>query len=123
MINTMATVTKVQWLAEEAQEADVTIQCYKYNILCFSMPCSWKIGDTINEMLYCMNDMMSVTKSEEREYDIIEMGGYSYVLTGKVVCLKRPVLQIYDLEFKFNWLPGDIVIGDYVSVVCNRIDL
>lgn len=118
----MAYVKKIQWLSEEAKEAEIYIHINKDNeLICFAQPCGLKIGDQINE-LFSLNTI-SVQKKQEEEYGIISMHNNKYLLSGRVKHIKPASIEVYDVVVRCDDLPGDIHIGEYVEFVCERLDI
>lgn len=111
-------VYDIEWIGYE--EADLILCDGIYQIKCFSHPCYSKIGDSLDETLFCMFSD-SVMKIQKR-YDIIQQNDMN-ILCGKVINKKEKLLKIGGFTFQLEVLPNDIDDNDFVKVVCGRIDI
>lgn len=123
-IKIMIKVSKLNWLSKEILEAEVFLTDGNFNILCFSQPFNNNIKITKNSPLHTLNakDIFKMTSNEKMSVE--KVGFFDYKLTGRVIDKKENQIEIGDFIFELdNPLPNDIKENDYVSFVCDRIDL
>ncbi|MDX2247573.1 MAG: hypothetical protein SF052_12390 [Bacteroidia bacterium] len=121
----MIKVSKINWLSEEAKEAEVCLFDGKFSIITFSHPFKHSIGHIIDLPLFTLNakEIYSLnnieTFSVEREGDTFE-----HKFSGRVINKESNQILVGEFIIQIDVsLPNDINIGDYVSFICDRIDL
>lgn len=121
----MIKISKVNWLSEEAKEAEVCLFDGTFNIISFSHPFNQNIGDVIELPLYILNAKEIYRLNNMQSFSVERMGDtFEYKLSGRVI--NKELNQIIVGEFIIQLdasLPNDISTGDYVSFICDRIDL
>lgn len=121
----MVKINKIIWLSEEAKEAEVYLSDGIFNIACFSHPFNQVLGDDVSLPVYTLNakDIYSLNGEEIFSVEKGEMA-FEYKLSGRVVNKNSNQIKVGEFIIQLDWpLPDDIKTGDYVSFVCDRIDL
>lgn len=115
-------IKKIQWISEDALEADVVITDGVYELICFSQPCTYKEEDVIKEVIYAYNPHFIHLSDKREEYiEMYSIGGYK--LTVRVIDAKKQLVSIGDILIEIDCIPGDIVNGDIIEFSCSRLDL
>ncbi|MBC1527829.1 hypothetical protein HCJ05_09965 [Listeria seeligeri] len=119
----MITVKKINWLDEDAKEAEVTLTDGKYSVLCFSHPCMLKINDGYDEVLYGFNPI-NIFKLSEKEYSIEEEEPDRFKLKGELIDSADSIIQIgnFKIDISAGDIAGDIYNRDFVELTVSRID-
>jgi hypothetical protein len=118
-------IIKIDWLSQEALEAEVTISDDTYNLICFSQPFQYKVGTKLTEPLYCLNVSQTV-KSHDKKPGIERLDDhFSYRLSGKLYDKENLLILVGELclELDIETLPGDILENDFLTFECSRIDI
>lgn len=115
-------IKKIQWISEDALEAEVVITDGVYELRCFSQSCNYKEDDEIKEVLYAYNPQAIYLSDKMEEY--IEMNSIGeYRFTAKVSDITKQLVSIGDILIEIDCIPGDIVNGDIIEFSCSRLDL
>ena len=108
----------------ESQEADIELESNGVRILCYAHPVKStnQINELINNALFAFQPTdIQIEESSVPKAIKTNHGYYSYFLIGKAISDSQ--IQIHDFIIHIGYLPGDIVIGDYVSCRCLRLDM
>lgn len=111
-------ITGIKWIGYE--EADLDLYDGKYHVRCFSHPCHNEIGDTLDEVLFCVFTE-SVIKIDEK-YEVIQ-NDVENILCGKVIDKREKIFKIGAFAFQLETLPNDIYNEDFIKVVCSRVSI
>ena len=121
----MIDIIKINWLSQEGKEAEVYLFDDNFNIICFSHPLNKKIGDEITLPLYALNAKKIYRVNGEKRF-LVEKGAsdFGYKLSGEVIDKSKNQVKIgkFIIELDIS-LPSDIEVNNYVSFICDRIDL
>lgn len=118
-------ITKIEWLSQEALEAEVAVTDGTFEVICFAHPLHYQVGSELIEPIYCY-DTTNVVKSVDNEYNIEKLAEYfAYHITGKLVDKQNGLVMVGQvlLEVDSNMLPGDIREEDFISFSCKRLDV
>jgi hypothetical protein len=121
----MVKIKKINWLSRDAKEAEVCLSDGKFEIICFSHPFDYKIGHVVKEALHAFNVKEVYKVGEEENFLAKKLHEeFEYKLVGKVIDKEKVQVKVGDFVIELDCpFPGDIELGDYVSVLCGRIDL
>jgi len=122
----MKKIEKVIWLSKESKEAEVYLSDGDFNITCFSHPFKYEQGNCIEDTLHTLNAKGFLREVGKEVFSVEKRTtSFGYCLTGKIIsygnelCVK---VGAFVLELD-NSLPSDMLINDYVSFECDRIDI
>lgn len=121
----MIRISKINWLSEEAKEAEVCLFDGNFSITTFSHPFKHGIEHSIELPLYTLN-AKEIYSLNNLKTSLVERVGetFEYKFSGRVI--NKGLNQILVGEFIIQLdlsLPNDINIADYVSFICDRVDL
>lgn len=118
-------IEKIDWLSQEALEAEVVVSDGEFEVTCFAQPLIYQVGCELKEPILCYN-ATNVLKLDKEVFAIDKLGEYfAYSLSGKLVDKKLETVMVGKLllELDNNILPGDINEGDFLSFSCQRLDI
>lgn len=118
-------VEKIEWLDKEGQEAILKVVDGMESLMCFSCPCSYKIGDVLSKPLECLDtDDIVLCDTNENSIQQIE-GSFKCKLKGKLKDIQNGIVDVYGFHLHIDEekIPGDMVNGMYVQFVSFRIDV
>jgi hypothetical protein len=118
-------IKKIDWLSQEALEAEVVVTDGEFEITCFAQPFNYQVGSELNDPILCYN-VTNVLKLDREVYTIEKHGEYfAYSLAGKLVDKQLETVMVGKLllELDNNILPGDINEGEFLSFSCQRLDI
>ncbi|MCM2989390.1 hypothetical protein M3580_09110 [Bacillus safensis] len=118
-------VKRVNWISQEALEAEVVVSDGEFDIICFAQPFHQLEESELIQTIYCLN-VSNVVKVEKRDYHIEKsVGDFSYSLIGKLIDKHGEKVKIGKLllELDNNLIPEDIKEGDFISFCCGRLDI
>ena len=121
----MVKIDKLNWLSEETKEAEVYLSDGDFNVLCFSHPFDKELGSTVPQPLYTLNAREIFRLDGEERFSVVkEEGSYDYKLAGRVIGKNENQVKVGEFILELdNPLPNDIQFGNYVSFICDRIDI
>lgn len=121
----MVKVNKINWLSEEAKEAEVYLFDGDFNIIAFSHPFNHTVGDNVTLPLYTLNAKEIYSLNGEGIFSVEKKGtAFEYKLAGCVISKASNQVKVGEFIIQLDTpLPNDIEIGDYISFICDRIDL
>ena len=120
----MIGISKIIWLSEDAKEAEVHLSDKNFNIVVFSQPFNQKIGDDVPLPLYALNTTEVYMLNNEVSFVERNKMTFEYKLSGCVINKEFNQVKVGEFIIELDIpLPNDININDYVSFVCDRIDL
>lgn len=117
-------IVQIDWISREALEAEVTLTDGSFDVVCFAHPFIGKVGEIINQEISTLNSDQ-IYRMQDTEYLVEKLADpFAYRLSGKVLNKKMPLVQIGDFKIILdNNLPGDLEEGQYVSFICDRLDI
>nr|WP_255504970.1 hypothetical protein [Lysinibacillus sp. SDF0037] len=118
-------IKKINWISQEALEAEVVVTDGELEIMCFAQPLNYLEESELIEPIYCLN-VSNLVKAEKSEYSIEKLDDYfAYRLIGKLIDKQYEKVKLGELllELDNNLLPGDINEGDFISFCCQRLDI
>lgn len=120
----MAKVMKIKWLSQDAREAEVLLSDGVFSILCFGHPFNQAIGSTVAQPLHTL-EAKYVVRAHNKEFSVEgEEGAFECKMTARVVDREENQIKIGEFTVELDTpFPGDIEVGDYVSFLCERIDI
>lgn len=121
----MVEIVKINWLSQEAQEAEVHLFDGNFNLICFSHPFNQKVGDKIEPPLYTLNVNNLYGLWGKKRFSVEkEEVAFGYKLSGKIIDKNKCQVKVGEYIIELDvLLPNDIEIDDYVSFTCDRIDI
>ena len=106
------------------QEADVEITDGEFDLICFSYPCKFHEGQTLD---ICINtlDAKNIMRSFDNNYHIERLSGpYDYKLIGKLINKSVGIVAIGKICIEIgSYIPNDIREGEFIEFECNRLDI
>ncbi|MBM5608836.1 hypothetical protein D8X97_11255 [Listeria ivanovii] len=92
-------------------------------MLCFSHPCTLKINDEYDEIIYGFNPV-NIFKLSEKAYSIEEGKSGGFKLKGELVDSVESIIQIgnFKIDISDGDIAGDIYNGDFLELTVSRID-
>ena len=118
-------IKNINWMNKEAKEAIVNVCVRDKEIMCFSCPCNYNIGDKILLNLECLN-INNIFLSEEDKYGIYKLDNYfKYRLCGRIMDKKEGIIEVYNfkLHIEQELIPGDIDNDMFIEFEVARIDI
>ncbi|MBR6104825.1 MAG: hypothetical protein IKP81_07190 [Paludibacteraceae bacterium] len=130
-MNYKVTIKKIDWLDEEAREAEVCFELGDTLFWAFSYPCPFTEGEKKNvHISFIMDDdidfdiVFSGNKDKEIKIVNSERSKESYYCYGKVVSINPVIADCGDMFFNLGDLTHDVrVVGEYVYFVIERLDI
>ena len=121
----MIRISKVYWLSEDAKEAEIYLSDGDFSIVCFSQPFNQVVGDNISLPLYALNTRDISSLNGEEKFAVKKgEAAFEYNLSGRVISTEGNHVKIGEFIIALDLpLPNDIQTGDYISFVCDRIDI
>ncbi|WP_026683878.1 hypothetical protein [Heyndrickxia coagulans] len=115
-------IKNIEWISKEALEAEVIVTDGETEIRCFAQPLNYAEGCVLKNPIYCFN-VSDIIKAKRPKYTIERLDEYfSYRFTGKLVNKAKVIVGKFLLELD-NKIPGDINEGDFISFLCQRLDI
>jgi hypothetical protein len=121
----MVSIKEINWISEEALEAEVTITDGQFELLCFSHPFEKKKGEQLLEPLYVL-DPDEIVRLESPSLRIEKLNNaFDYLIEGKLIDKKSGLVKLGDIiiEIDSHFIPGDFRDDDHISFRCNRLDI
>ena len=118
-------IGEIEWLDKEGKEAILKVVSEKENLMCFSCPCSYNIGEVLTEPLECLDtDTIVVCETQENSIEKME-GTFKYRLKGKLKDTQNGIVEVcgFNLHIDEEMIPKDMANGMYVQFVTSRIDI
>lgn len=118
-------INKINWISEEALEAEVIVTDGTFKVICFAQPLTYQEGSELSEPICCF-DTTNIVRSDDNKYKVEKLAGYfSYYLTGRLIDRINGIVRVGGLLFELEgkMLPGDIKEGEFISFCCERLDL
>ncbi|MBY0185056.1 hypothetical protein ACIGEH_02720 [Bacillus altitudinis] len=118
-------VKRVNWISQEALEAEVVVTDGEFDISCFAQPFKQLGEDEFIETIFCLN-VQNIVKVDQRDYHIEKsVGHFSYCLVGECIDKHDGKVQLGNLLFELDnrLIAGDIIDGDFISFCCERLDI
>lgn len=120
----MVKVDKLNWLSQEAKEAEVFLSDGDFSIICFSHPFKEGIGSVISQPLYTLNAKEILKLNGEERFSVENEDGFNYKLAGRVIDKRKDQIKVGEFIIELdNPIPEDIQDGSYISFSCDRIDI
>ena len=116
-------IKSIDWVDESAKEADVIVTDGNNSIICFSCPCNYCNGDTINEPLECL-DVENIILADG-SYNIERKRNYEHIVCGKMKDITNGIVEIGEIILHINneKIPKDINNNDMIKFCISRVDL
>ncbi|MGE7090726.1 hypothetical protein ACQKII_04570 [Lysinibacillus sp. NPDC048646] len=118
-------IKKINWISQEALEAEVVVTDGKFEIMCFAQPLNYLKESELIGPIYCLN-VSNLMIAERKEYSIEKLDDhFAYRFIGKLIDKDYEKVKLGKLllELDNNLLPGDINEGDFISFCCQRLDI
>lgn len=120
----MAIIKEVIWISKDSSEAEVLVTDGRYELVCFAHPFNGKPGDVVEQDIIALDcnevERVMATEGHARRTDDY----FAHDLTLKVDDARRGKLSLGNIKISArNCLPNDIVDGEYVNLICSRLDL
>ena len=117
-------IKEIRWIDKQIEEAEVTVSDGVYSIVCFSCPCEYKIGQTLNGNINVL-DINNIRLSKNSEYEVIETSKpFEYKVNG-MLSYDRDTLVVGKLIISIDpeEIPKDIVGGSFIEANVDRFDI
>lgn len=121
----MAYIKSIQWLSEEALEAEVIVSDGVFELTCFSHPFNMNEGDLLLEPLTAISPSAIKRQDEEISYAQKTDSSFAYMIKGKILNKQKGEVMLGDILINVDTLlmPADLIDGDYVGFFADRIDV
>lgn len=120
----MIRIMDIQWI--NTDEADLILSDGHQIVVCYSYPCKYKIGDSIDgNILYC-HDPIYIYKCDEEECTIKCINRpYSFKIIGRLIDKKKGIIKCNKYHFEIDdiLIPKDIKENNMIEFACEKIDL
>lgn len=123
-------IITVEWLDEEAREAEVTFQAGKGTYVAFCHPCNFDGEGPQRVRLDCLladmptDTMLTGNASRERKLKKREDGRWAYDLYGRIQRLNPLEIDCGDTQIELPRLFRDVrLIGEYIYAHVARLDI
>lgn len=119
-------IKNIKWIEKDAKEAEIIISDDAFDILCFSCPLEKKLGEKLEDPLYCFIVKNVVLSDKNIFYVNKEKGIFDYSICGKLEHKTKDgkIVMVNEIKLHINdYIPNDIVPGDYIEFYVSRIDL
>jgi hypothetical protein len=121
----MVKVSNIIWLSKEILEAEVTISDGKFDLVCFAHPFLMQEGEQFIEII----DAFEVGNVIKLDYPSLKAermnNSFSYQIEGQLVDKDKGLVKLGEILIGIDdrFIPNDIETGDYISFVCDRLDI
>ena len=116
------TIIAIEWLDRRAEEAVVTISDGLHSIRCFAHPFREQVGAPVSSPVMTL-DAAHVVRLTDRLAEVRGVGDLKYEIIGVVVQRSPPIVQTGKIFIELDGpLPRDVMAGDLVEFVADRID-
>ncbi|MCY9672526.1 hypothetical protein M5W63_08355 [Bacillus pumilus] len=117
-------IRKINWISQEASEAEVIVTDGELEIMCFAQPLNYHEGNELLEPIYCL-DVSDLVKAELSEFGIEKLDDhFSYSFLGQLIDKRDEKVRVGGLLLELDYnIPGDINEGDFISFNCKRLDI
>lgn len=118
-------IKSINWIDEEALEAEVTVSDNCIDILCFSHPLQKTIGETLIDPIYCLdaeNVMLSYEKITCADKNNSTFG---YSIRGKLISKESKLVLLGNIKLCLEdaYIPDGIPEGSFIEFDVPRFDL
>lgn len=117
------TISHLEWLSKDAQEAILTVTDGMLSVRIFSQPCSLQEGDRLLEPVLAFNtsDIVRMTTMIPDAQVIMEP--FAQECHGVVEDIGAKLIRVGALGVILDIpIPGDIAVGEAVAFRCARLD-
>ena len=117
-------IKEIHWIDKQIKEAEVTISDGIYTIVCFSCPCEYKIGETLNDNINVL-DIDNIVLSKSNDYQVIAMNKpFDYKVKG-MLSRDRDTLIVGGLTINVDSeeIPKDISGESFIEARVYRFDI
>ena len=121
----MVNIKEINWMSEEALEAEVIITDGRFELLCFSHPFKKNKGDQLLDPLYAF-EPDEIVKLETPSFRIERLSNaFDYLIEGKLIDKESGHVKLGNIiiEIENHFIPRDFKDGDNISFKCNRLDI
>lgn len=121
----MVSVKEIIWISKEILEAEVIVTDGRFEILCFSHPCRKKKGEELTEPLHAL-DTDRIVRLEVPSLYVKKLNKpFDYLIQGKLIDKSSGIIELGDIviEIGRHAVPGDLKNDEYISCVCDRLDI
>ncbi|MDR1159579.1 MAG: hypothetical protein LBK69_03035 [Syntrophomonadaceae bacterium] len=118
-------VKSIDWIDEEAQEAEVIVSDGSVSILCFSHPFKKNVNDILAEPIHCL-DAENVAVSEEQvAYANRSNTTFGYSICGKLADKENKIALLGNIKLCLEdaYIPDSIPEGSFIAFDVSRFDL
>ncbi len=130
-MNYNVTIKEIEWLDEEAREAEVCFELGNSLFWAFCYPCEYKVGERRNvHISFILDDNITFdtvfccNKAKEQKIVQSERSKDSYYCYGKIIGVNPVIADCGDMLFDLGELSHDErVVGEYVYFVIERLDI
>jgi len=121
----MIKINKINWLSKVGKEAEVFLYDGNFNMVCYSHPFNQDIGNIVTQPLYTLNARKILILKEEEKFSVEkEEGTFDYKFAGRLINKEENHVKLGEFIIELdNPVPSDIQVGDYISFICDRVDI
>lgn len=119
----MKKIIRLEWLSREADEALLNISDNEYEVIVFSQPCKYKLGDIIIPPLRAF-DVKDLMLSRDDGVKIEKIGSYfEYKITAVVKDTENAIASVGGIDIELDDIPRWASNGDVIDFVVGRLDI
>lgn len=118
-------IKSINWINEEALEAEVTVSDNHIDILCFSHPFKKNIGETLTDPIYCLDVGNVILSDEEITCANRNNSTFGYLIRGKLINKESKLVLLGNIELCLEdaYIPDSIPEHCFIEFDVSRFDL
>jgi hypothetical protein len=118
-------VKSLNWISEDAEEAEVIVEDGCFECLVFSHPCNLSEGDTLNEPLHPLEiECVMKALSNQPKIEKLPKSYFAYKFVAKIINFNEAVVAIGGIIIDLGMdIPSWAKNGDYIEFNCSRLDI
>lgn len=129
-MNYIVTIKQIDWIDQEAKEADVCFMLRDSLYWVFCHPCDFTEGEVCEVEIDMLEGedswetMFSVNTKRDMKILPFERGRCSYCCYGRIESICSVIADCGDLQFDLgNFTHDERVVGEYIYFVIDRMDI
>ena len=94
----------------------------QFNCFAFTYPCTAQVNDWLKEPLSAFDCTHIVRVTPGKVGFLENEKPFGYFVIGIVDSVEESIIRVGHFSIEIDDLPGDIIVGDWVSFCCGRLD-
>lgn len=118
-------IKSINWIDEEALEAEVTVSDNYIDILCFSHPFKKNIGETLTDSIYCFDVENVILSDKEITCANKNNNTFEYSIRGKLINKENKIVLLGNIKLCLEdaYIPDSIPEHCFIEFNVSRFDL